>query len=194
MNKTSIQQEQPWKIDPSIDVDRVSLEDVKLIFSQAEKRLDDTIKTGESIASKTMSMITLMAGVLIALSGFIISDWKGAGAATHKDYLAIIGALYTFGLLVYVINNVLPNKYYVLGSDPEELMIPQFFDSAVPQGKITIFIYMSEIENYNLRIEQNLRVNTGRWTRYRLSVISFLLLPVVLGIGYIICNWIGVKG
>jgi hypothetical protein len=34
-------QKPPWRIDPSIDVNRVSLEDVKLIFSQAEKRLAD---------------------------------------------------------------------------------------------------------------------------------------------------------
>jgi hypothetical protein len=194
MNKTSTQQEQPWKIDPSIDVDRVSLEDVKLIFSQAEKRLDDTVKTGESIASKTMSMITLMAGVLIALSGFIISDWKGIAKATHKDYVAIIGVLYIFSLFVYVINNVLPSKYFVLGSEPEELMIPQFFDLAVQKDKITIFIYMSEIENYNLRIKKNLKANTSRWERYRLSVISFLILPVVLGIAYLICEYTGVKG
>lgn len=182
-----------WKIDSSIDVDRVSLEDVKFIFSQAEKRLDDTVKTGESIAAKTMSMITLMAGVLIALSGFIISDWKGTPAATPKDYVAILGAIYIFGLFVYVINNVLPNKYYVLGSEPEELMIPPFFDTVVPQDKITIFIYMSEIENYNLRIEKNLEANTGRWARYRLSVISFLLLPVFLGIMYMIFEWADVS-
>ena len=72
MATRTLSPEQPLEIDPSIDVDRVSLEDVKLIFAQAEKRLDDTVKIGENIASKTMSMITLMAGVLIALSGFII--------------------------------------------------------------------------------------------------------------------------
>ena len=72
-----------WKIDPSIDVTRVSLEDVRFVFSQAEKRLDDTAKTGESIASKTMSMMTLMAGVLIALSGYTISDWKGQIGRAH---------------------------------------------------------------------------------------------------------------
>ena len=88
-----------WKIDPSIDVNRVSLEDVKFVFSQAEKRLDDTVKTGESIASKTMSMITLMAGVLIALSGYTISDWKGLAFATDKDVVAVLGSLYILGLL-----------------------------------------------------------------------------------------------
>jgi hypothetical protein len=189
MVKAALSPKKPWKIDSSIDVDRISLEDVKLIFSQAEKRLDDTVKTGESIASKTMSMITLMAGVLIALSGFIISDWKGTISATHKDYVAIIGSLYILGLFIYMINNVLPNKYFVLGSEPEELMIPEFFDKELPQDKITIFIYMSEIENYNLRIEKNLEVNSRRWTRYRFSVILFLIFPVILGIAYILLEW-----
>ena len=179
-----------WKIDSSIDVNRVTLEDVKFIFTQAEKRLDDTVKTGESIASKTMSMITLMAGVLIALSGFTISNWKGFSEATHKDSVAIIGSLYILGLFIYMVNNVMPNKYFVLGSEPEELMIPQFFDAALPLDKITIFIYMSEIENYNLRIEKNLEVNTGRWKKYRYSIIAFLLLPVILGILYILLEWL----
>jgi len=129
-----------WKIDSRIDVNRVSLEDVKFIFSQAEKRLDDTVKTGESIASKTMSMITVMTGVLIALSGYTISNWKG-------------------------------------------------FSSETDSRQITI-IYMSEIENYNNRIDRNLEVNEGRWKKYRISVISFLLLPVILGIVFIFEEWL----
>jgi hypothetical protein len=71
-------QKEPWQIDPSIDVNLVTLEDVKLIFSQAEKRLDDTVKTGESIASKTMTMVGLLTGVLIALCGYTISNWNAA--------------------------------------------------------------------------------------------------------------------
>ncbi len=179
-----------WKIDPSIDVNRVSLEDVKFIFSQAEKRLDDTVKTGESIASKTMSMITLMVGVLIALSGFMISDWKSLPSATHKDYTAVIGSIYILGLFIYMVNNVLPSRNFVLGSEPEELMIPQFFDEAVQLDKITILIYISEIENYNLRIAENLEINRGRLTRYRLSIILLLLLPIVLGITYFLLEWL----
>lgn len=175
-----------WKIDPSIDINRVSLEDVKFVFSQAEKRLDDTVKTGESIASKTMSMITLMAGVLIALSGYTISDWKGLAFATDKDIVAILGSLYILGLFIYMVKNVMPNDYFVLGSEPDQLMMPSYFDAKLPMDKITIFIYMSEIENYNLRIEQNLELNAGRWKKYRFSVISILMLPVFLGIAYIV--------
>ena len=179
-----------WKIDPAIDVNRVSLEDVKFIFNQAEKRLDDTVKTGESIASKTMSMITVMAGVLIALSGYTISNWKGFLSATDKDLAAIIGSLYILGLFFYMLTNVLPNNYFVLGSEPDLLMVPQYFDAALPQEMTTIFIYMSEIENYNDRIDKNLEVNAGRWRKYRISVVLFLLLPVVLGIVFILQEWL----
>lgn len=190
MPKIGPSREVSWKIDRSIDVDRVSLEDVKFIFSQAEKRLDDTVKTGESIASKTMSMITLLAGVLIALSGYMISNWNGVALASHKDEVAIIGSLYSIGLSIYMIKNVLPNKYYVLGSEPENLMKPEFFDKNVQSDKITIFIYMNEIENYNLRIERNLEVNTRRWRRYRFAINAIVALPVVLGSIYMILEWL----
>jgi hypothetical protein len=64
--------EMPWSIDQSLNIDRVSMEELKLIFNQAEKRLDSTTKEGENIASRTTTMVTLMAGLLIALSGYLI--------------------------------------------------------------------------------------------------------------------------
>jgi len=32
-------------------------------------------------------------------------------------------------------------------------MTPNFFDKSVPKEKTTVFIYMSEIENYDFRID-----------------------------------------
>src|ERR1700722_15570878 len=124
MGAHALPPKQVWKIDPSIDVDRMSLEDVKLIFSQAEKRIDDTVRTGENIASKTMSVITLMAGVFIALSGFIIANWGSPTPKTKKDYLAVFGCCYLLAMFVYTIRNILPDKYLVPGSEPEQLMAP----------------------------------------------------------------------
>jgi len=63
-------------------------------------------------------------------------------------------------------------------------MTPSFFALSVPQEKITVFLYMSEIENYNSRIERNLLVNERRWKQYRLSVVLFLILPAFLAIVY----------
>jgi uncharacterized membrane protein len=79
----------------------------------------------------------------------------------------------------------------VPGSEPEQLMVPSFFAAAVPKDKITLFIYMSEIENYNLRIEKNLEMNDRRSKLYRRSVILFLILPVLLGVLYSLLEWLG---
>lgn len=49
MQKERIPDRPGWKIDPAININRVSLEDVKFVFTQAEKRLDDTMKTGDGI-------------------------------------------------------------------------------------------------------------------------------------------------
>ena len=177
----------PWKIDPSIDVNRISLEDVKLIFAQAEKRLDDTVKTGELIAGKTMTLMTLMVGILVALSGFLISNWSGWAQLNAREFVAMIGALYIVVLFTYMLKNVLPNDYFVLGSDPRHLMTPNFFDKSVPKEKITVFLYMSEIENYDFRIEYNRTINMRRIKRYRDSVIAVWILPLLLGIIYTFC-------
>ena len=64
-----------WKIELSNDCN-VTLDDVKFIYSQAEKRLDDTIKTGETIASKTTTILTLMTGVIVGVSAYMFIPVK----------------------------------------------------------------------------------------------------------------------
>lgn len=175
-----------WRIDPTIDPNRVGLEEVKFIFAQAEKRLDDTIKEWESLNSRTISMITLMAGVLIGLSSYIISNWRGWPSANNKDLVAFIGSLYILGLFFYMSIDILEEKRFPLGSNPEDIMVPQFFDPTISTNRTPIFIYMSEIENYNLRIGHNLQMNARRKRRFRFSVMSILLLPVILGLIFIL--------
>jgi hypothetical protein len=140
-----------------------------------------------------MTLVTLLCGILVALCGYLISNWKGLETATHKDMTAILGALYVLAVFIYMIENVLPNEYFVMGSEPSELMLPSFFDPAVRQDKITVFLYMNEIENYDYRIEHNLIVNKGRWQRFRKTVIALLTLPVLLGVSYILLEWLCTK-
>jgi hypothetical protein len=183
-------QKPPWKIDPSIDVNRVSLEAVILIFSQAEKRLADTIKRGESIESKTMTMVSLLTGTLITLCGYVISSWSDNGPISNKAWIAILGIIYILGLFIYLVKNVLTDKYFMLGSESSHLMRPSYFANSIQQDKIILFLYMSEIENYNLRIQRNLEENTRNLRRFRRSITLLLILPVFLGIAFGIIQWL----
>ena len=180
----------PWSIDQSINVDRISMEELKLIFNQAEKRLDETVKQGESIASKTMSIITLMAGMLIALSGYTISIWNGFSALSIKDWVAIVGCLYLLGLLMYIIRNVVTHRYSLVGSEPEHLVNSTYDDDEIPRSKKLLLLYINEIENYNDRIANNTLLNQHGWRRYRISVRLLLFLPFVLAFLYETLEWI----
>ena len=178
-----------WTINQSINVDRLSMDELKLIFNQAEKHLDDTVKQGENIASKTMSMITLMAGLLIALSGYIISVWKNSTPFTNKDLVGIFGSLYILGILIYVINNIMTHKYSIAGSTPEELIDVIRFNEDAPHDKMLLLMYLNEIEDYNGRIANNETLNRRSWRRYRISVYLFLFFPLFLVLLYSILKW-----
>jgi hypothetical protein len=180
----------PWKIDPSIDVTRVSLEDVKLIFSQAEKRLADTVRLGQSIESKTMTMFSLMAGILIGLCSYIISNWNDDEPISNKAWVAICGIMYILGLSIYMLPSLHTDRYFMLGSKPSQLMSPSYFATDIHVDRITLFLYMSEIENYNLRIEGNLKENERNLRLFRLSMTLLLILPVFLGIVFAIMQWL----
>lgn len=187
MSKSSEPVKPPWKIDPAINVDRASLDDIRFVFAQAEKRLDDSVKTGELITSRTMTLMTLMAGLLIALSGFFISNWNGWAKLNARVLVSLIGVLYILGTVTYMLKNVLPDEYFVLGSYPRDLITPNFYDPALPADKIAILMYISEIENYDSRIDYNRKKNNTRWNRYRHSLIALWLMPMILGVLYMAC-------
>lgn len=153
--------------------------------------MDDTVKRGESIASKTMSMITLMAGLLMGLSGYIFSVWKSPAPLTNKNLAAIFGCLYILGNLLYIINNIITNKYYPIGSQPQAFTNDLLYDyDDVSRDKILLLMYLNETEEYNWRIGNNETLNRRRWRRYRISVYLFLFLPFVLVIVYSVLKWI----
>lgn len=180
----------PWSIDQSLNIDRVSIEELKLIFNQAEKRLDSTTKEGENIASRTMSIITLMAGLLIALSGYTISIWKGFSGLTTKGWVAIVGCLYLLSLLIYIINNIITHRYSHAGSRPEQLVNSMFDDEEIPRTKTLLLLYLNEIENYNRRIANNSALNSRGWRRCRISVRLLLFFPFALALLYETLEWI----
>ena len=190
MSSLAYSPEMPWSIDQSLNIDRISMEELKLIFSQAEKRLDSTTKKGENIASRTMSIITIMVGLLIALSGYTISIWKGFSALTIKDWVAIVGCLYLLGLLIYVISNIITHRYSQAGSRPERLVNSTYNDDEIPRTKMLLLLYINEIENYNERIANNSTLNRRGWLRCRISIRLLLFFPFVLALLYEVLEWI----
>ncbi|HEV2482222.1 MAG TPA: hypothetical protein VGS79_21300, partial [Puia sp.] len=131
----------------------------------------------------------LMGGLLIALSGYTISIWKGTTALTNKDLAGIFGCLYLLGILIYVINNLMTYKYFEAGSQPETLINSAYFDDEIPRNKMLLLLYLNEIEEYDRRISSNNTLNHQRWRRYKITVFLFLFFPFVLVLLYGALEW-----
>ncbi len=174
-----------WKINIANE-NNVTLEDVKFIFEQAEKRLDDTVKTGASISSKNTGILTVMTGVIIALSSYVIDKWVSFSSVDNKIFVSFVAVAYISALIAYMIKNILPSHYHVVGSLPQELFVQQFFEDSLERQKQIIYLYMSETENYQFRITHNESKNKNRWICYMTSMIALVIMPFFLAIVYFI--------
>ena len=143
--------------------------------------MDDTIKVSDLITSRTNSLITIVSTIIVALSAYVIQQWQ-PGGINNKIWSAIAGFIYLIALIVYMINNILPNEYFVPGLYPKDIIIDKYYKSKFPAGASLIFVIMNEIENYEFRISSNEKLNNDRWAKYICSVIALLFMPLTAGI------------
>lgn len=173
-----------WSIKKEF-VNNLCIDDLKFIFGQSEKKLDDTIKVSDIITARTNNLITIIAGVIVALSAYVIQQWN-AESINNKILSAIAGFVYLMLLIWYMIKNILPNKYYVPGLYPKDVITNNYYGTKFPDGASLIFVIMNEIENYEFRISSNENLNDARWTKYILSVIALIAMPITVAIFYFI--------
>ena len=170
-------------------VNNLSIDDLKFIFGQSEKKLDDTIKVSDLITVRTNNLITIIAGIIAGLSAYVIQQWQ-TGSDNNKILSAIIGFFYLMLLIIYMIRNILPNKYYVPGLYPKDVITSHYYGTKFPEGASLIFVLMNEIENYEFRISENENLNNARWAKYVHSVIALILMPLTVAVLYIVLQTI----
>ncbi|HYG15897.1 MAG TPA: hypothetical protein VEC12_09100 [Bacteroidia bacterium] len=167
--------------------DMGGLDDMKFVFEQAEKQLGETVTIGSAIADKTNNLITLIVGILIALVGYFISNWSKEAVMGNTTIVALAAICYLFICLVVTLKNIQPNLYYLPGSEPKDLVANEFYSDAgeISSGQRLTFITMSEIENYQFRIEENTRLNDNRWKRFNTTLWMLLAMPLLSTILFI---------
>jgi len=75
---------------------------------------------GERIESKTMTMFSLMTGALITLCGYIISNWSDEAPISNKAWIAILGVIYILSVSIYILRNILTDRYFMLGLEENQ--------------------------------------------------------------------------
>jgi hypothetical protein len=165
--------------------EKLTLDDAKFIFEQAEKLLNDSVGTSETIVSRMNTLITLITGSMLALIGYIISRIGKDFVFDPPMFTASVGALFLYVLAFHSFQNNQPKDYLLPGSVPKDLFNPAFFDKAIPNDQRIVLYYVNELENYMYRIEINNEINEKRWKRYSMITGALLWLPIILIICYL---------
>lgn len=164
--------------------ENVPVDAVKFIFSQAEKRLDSTVKVADLITSKSYSLFSLMAGLSIAITGFLVNQLKTTEKSCVYIFVSCITAIYLFLLLFFLLQNVFPKKYHPMGSIPSELFANEFFQGNQDENLKVVHLYVSELENYNKRINHNVNTNDRRQRRLKKCLYGIVFLPIIGAVAY----------
>jgi len=164
---------------------KLNVEDAKFIFEQSEKYLKDSIETSSTIVVRVNTVITIIVAVVIGLSSYIVNKWENQSTGFNNILItSSIGLLYFYVLGFFAVRNVYPSPYFPIGSLPKDLFSDDFFLNEVPNEDRIIRYYVSEIENYQFRIERNNYKNGDRWALYKRTLWLLLTAPIVFFLTY----------
>ncbi|CAN5547980.1 hypothetical protein BH09BAC4_BH09BAC4_23950 [soil metagenome] len=161
--------------------DTYTLRHLEYIFSQADKRLEESHKTFESTTTKSVTLITLLVAILTAFTSYFFDKNEIKGIFDAKLTVVFVAICYTYILLIYMLNNILPCDYQPSGSKPSALLKKgQFGQGSKDFDKEDNLKnrYFSEIVNYDFRIVVNFSINTERLNRYNKTVIGLSIMPL----------------
>ena len=173
-----------WKISMQCE-NNASIDDLKYIFNQAEKRLESTIKNSDNISTKTYTLLTALLAIITALCAYFISNWKSFDSIDNKQALAVLTILYAIMTAFSILKNVLPVSYHPMGTMPKDIFVEELFSNDA-NGQRIKNLYLTEIESYNDRIKVNWSINDRRWKRYTRAVKALFCMPFILTILFLI--------
>jgi hypothetical protein len=129
-------------------------------------------------------LITIITGSLIALITFGINRLSKSTTLDPVLLTTIIGTLCLYALAWYSFSVNFPEDYIIAGSLPKDLYNESFFTELIKDEDRLRIYYLSEIEQYQFRIEVNSKINNSRWAAYTRISITLVSLPAVLALGY----------
>lgn len=169
---------------------KLTLEDATFIFEQAEKFLVDVIDAHKTIIERTNTLLALLITILTGLVGFNISKIdEGFGKNNICDTVWFLIVYLILGG-IYLLNNIKPTNYMALGSQPNKIFVDHFFQKSIPDDKRILYILSSEIERYQTRIDENMKINKKKWLVYRNGIYILAAIPAIFLLTYLVLIFI----
>lgn len=163
----------PWK--NSIDSKKISLETAKLFFSQTEKLLKSLNSANQQLVNKAYQLITILMPVTFSLVAYLITDDRGL----RLNITVSILIFFLLPPLIFLVKIFFPKSEYFLGSQPKDIMFPQFAEVTTETDRQTIQILLSECNSYQTRITTGTELNKLDSKRLKIAVGWCCLTPIL---------------
>lgn len=170
--------ENKWKPD-FVKWHQVEKESYKLIFEQAEKKMDDVLSESESITDKSIKMIAAVAAMFTFFIGFLVKKNIPIG---YNSIFIIVFIIDVIGILFLIF----PKKIRGRGIAPK-VLLPKQLDMEDDKEFQEQMIYYSGIVILQDNIDFMIGKNTGRANLYLACLILALIL-LVAGATYIVAS------
>jgi len=166
-----------WKPNTA-HLDKMTEPEAKFIFEQAEKKLKEISDNIDLVVGRTTTLLMLIIGFIIGLMGYSINKWDSNNSIDSILITCIVIILYLILIAVYLSSNIKSREYKTLGTEPKLLMNDSLF--ALDNEKRTKAFYISEIADYQSRIDTNTGICIKRWIIYNSGLKYFLFSPALL--------------
>ena len=167
----------------------IHLDLLKRSVDQAEKYLQETIRTSEIITARSYQIF----GLLIPSVTLVLGYCTKIDFSDTKDDIFELSGLLTLLILGFSLNYcrkaMVPYRFHMVGNKPKDSLDERFISNKEPLQSFLI----NECENYQKRIEKNAENNELRATYIKRSILILLFIPLSLfasWIGFLILSWI----
>lgn len=168
------------------------LEELKFVFSQAEKMMIETENTFNSNNNKSVTLLSFLVTICIGLSSYLFSKNDFAGDFSPSLFTIFILSISSFGLAIYSFLNIKTAEWNCSGSIPSQLFNSKFYELKSRKENYSVIKGMiySEIINYETRIKLNLEKIKIKSIRINNSIFGLISLPVLGAICYLVSSYI----
>lgn len=177
MRQKSSSQPPPLQITEDL-LEGLTSDAARFLFSQAEKKLVESLETDKLITDRAYRIITFLVTVLIALVSYSVGAFNKPGEITGNFVVVI--ALINIAIICYagfyLIKIVFAKKLMLNGSDPRDMIraeIVKYSDKTQD-----VYILLWQIRDYQIRIDYNRNQNNRRskWLHNAIEGIIIMLL------------------
>jgi hypothetical protein len=161
--------------------DLVTIDELKFMFSEADKMLSKTTNSGNLLVTRTAILCTVTVAILTACTSYIINS-----ISNEIDYPGFItcslALLYFFRIAAKLKFNLQSHNFYEVGEVPSTMWNSWLFENFTNSDVREKQFYILQLKQYQYRIDKNKAMLDKRWKIYNKSLTSLIFSPVLIAV------------